>query len=179
MVMRWATRSRISRCSGPAARSTSCAAMRATTSFTPAVSRTGCMAGRDDMLHGEAGADAFYGGMGADTMTGGDDAGGAPFIYFNAAETGAGAGNRDVITDFATGEDRIELGRIDADITQGFKQAFAFIGAAGFSGLAGELRYTQAGGSTIVQADRDGDGVADMEIELTGAINLVADDFLI
>ncbi|MFN3210922.1 MAG: M10 family metallopeptidase C-terminal domain-containing protein, partial [Roseovarius sp.] len=103
----------------------------------------------------EAGADAFYGGLGADTMTGGADAGRTDrFIYFNAVETGVGAGNRDVITDFVSGEDRIELRRIDADITQGFKQLFDFIGDAAFSNTAGELRYEQVGGNTIVQADR-------------------------
>ncbi|KNG92920.1 calcium-binding protein [Pseudaestuariivita atlantica] len=134
----------------------------------------------DDTLFGETGADAFYGGLGADVMTGGDDAGRRDrFIYFNAAETGVGAGNRDVITDFVPGEDRIELSRIDADLTQGFKQRFDFIGDAAFSGTGGELRFEQQGGITLVQADRDGDGVADMEIELTGTLTLTATDFLI
>ncbi len=134
----------------------------------------------DDMLFGEAGADAFYGGLGADIMTGGDDAGRRDrYIYFNAAESGVGDGNRDVITDFVAGEDRIELSRIDADITQGFKQGFDFIGDAAFTGTGGELRYEQVGGNTIVQADRDGDGVADFEIELTGIMDLTESDFLI
>ncbi|MDA7424683.1 calcium-binding protein [Thalassococcus lentus] len=134
----------------------------------------------DDMLFGEAGADAFYGGLGADIMTGGDDAGRRDrYIYFNAAESGVGDGNRDVITDFVAGEDRIELSRIDADITQGFKQGFDFIGDAAFSGTGGELRYEQVGGNTIVQADRDGDGAADFEIELTGTMDLTESDFLI
>ncbi|KNG92231.1 calcium-binding protein [Pseudaestuariivita atlantica] len=134
----------------------------------------------DDMLFGEAGADAFYGGLGADTMTAGDDAGRRDrFIYFNAAESDVGAGNRDVITDYVPGEDRIELSRIDADITQGFKQRFDFIGDAAFSNTAGELRFEQQGGITLVQADRDGDGIADFEIELTGTLTLTTDDFLI
>ncbi|WP_050532839.1 M10 family metallopeptidase C-terminal domain-containing protein, partial [Pseudaestuariivita atlantica] len=132
----------------------------------------------DDMLFGEAGADAFYGGLGADIMTGGDDAGRRDrYIYFNAAETGVGAGNRDVVTDYVAGEDRIELSRIDADLTQGFKQRFDFIGDAAFSGTGGELRFEQQGGITLVQADRDGDGVADFEIELTGTHTLTTDDF--
>ncbi|KNG92915.1 M10 family metallopeptidase C-terminal domain-containing protein [Pseudaestuariivita atlantica] len=134
----------------------------------------------DDLLFGEAGADAFYGGLGADTMTAGDDAGRRDrFIYFNAVESGVGAGNRDVITDFVPGEDRIELSRIDADLTQGFKQAFQFIGDNAFSGTGGELRFEQQGGITLVQADRDGDGLADFEIELTGTHTLTAGDFLI
>ncbi|KNG92230.1 calcium-binding protein [Pseudaestuariivita atlantica] len=134
----------------------------------------------DDILDGGTGADAMYGNLGADTMTGGDDAGRRDrYIYFQANETGVGSGNRDVITDFVSGEDRIELSRIDADITQGFKQRFDFVGDAAFTGTAGELRYEQTGGITLVQADRDGDGIADMEIELTGTIDLVAGDFLI
>ena len=134
----------------------------------------------DDLLFGEAGADAFYGGLGADTMTGGDDAGRRDrYIYFNAVESGVGDGNRDVITDYVAGEDRIELSRIDADLTQGFKQRFEFIGDTAFSGTGGELRFEQIGGNTIVQADRDGDGVADFEIELTGLHTLTDVDFLI
>ena len=134
----------------------------------------------DDMLFGEAGADAFYGGLGADIMTGGDDAGRRDrYIYFNAAESGVGDGQRDVITDYVAGEDRIELSRIDADLTQGFKQRFDFIGDDPFSGTGGELRFEQIGGNTIVQADRDGDGVADFEIELTGTMTLTDSDFLI
>ena len=134
----------------------------------------------NDTLRGEDGADAFYGGLGADVMTAGSDTGRMDrFIYFNAAESGAGAGNRDVITDFVSGEDRIELSRIDADITQGFKQRFDFVGDTAFSGTAGELRFEQIGNNTLVQADRDGDGRADFEILLRGSMTLTEDDFLI
>ena len=134
----------------------------------------------DDYLYGEAGADAFYGGTGADVMTGGDDLGRRDrFIFFNMVETGVGAGNRDIITDFVSGEDRIEISRFDADLTQGFKQRFDFVGDAGLSGVAGELAYVHSGGNTIVQGDVNGDGVADFEIELSGIMDLTAIDFLI
>ncbi|KNG92918.1 calcium-binding protein [Pseudaestuariivita atlantica] len=133
----------------------------------------------NDTLDGGAGADAIYGNLGADIMTGGPGAVRDRFIYFQANESGVGPGNRDIITDFTPGEDRIELSRIDADISQGFKQRFDFIGDAAFSNTAGELRFEQQGGITVVQADRDGDGVADFEIELTGTLTLTATDFLI
>lgn len=134
----------------------------------------------DDLLFGETGADAFYGGMGADIMTGGDDAGRRDrFIYFNEVESGVGAGSRDVITDFVSGEDRIEISRFDADVTVGGKQAFTFIGGTAFSGVAGELGFRQEAGNTIVQADFDGDAQADFEIELTGLMTLSEADFLI
>ncbi|WP_417723921.1 M10 family metallopeptidase C-terminal domain-containing protein [Salipiger sp.] len=133
----------------------------------------------NDTLDGGGGGDALYGNLGADVMYGGDDLMRDRFIYFSAAESPAGAGNRDRIVDFHPGEDRIELSRIDADTTQGFKQAFTFIGNAGFSGTAGELGYRLEGGNTVVMADRDGDGTADFEIELTGELSLSAGDFLI
>ena len=134
----------------------------------------------DDTLIGGSGADALYGNLGADVMTGGDDAGRRDrYIYFQLQESGVGAGNRDVITDFVSGEDRIEISRFDADITQGFKQAFTFVGDAGLSGAAGELAYRFEGGNTIVEADVNGDGAADFEIELTGRIDLVVGDFLL
>ncbi|EPX82000.1 calcium-binding protein [Salipiger mucosus] len=133
----------------------------------------------DDQLDGGTGADALYGNTGADVMTGGPDEGRRDrYIYFQAEESGTGAGNRDVITDFVAGEDRIELSRFDADTTQGFKQAFDFIGDAAFS-AAGQLGYRHEGGNTIVQADFDGDGAADFEIELGGVMDLSAGDFLI
>ena len=136
-------------------------------------------AGNDTILGG-TGADAIYGNLGVDVMTGGGDAGRADrFIYFSPAESGVGAGNRDIITDFVSGEDRIELSRFDADITQGNKQAFTFVGEAGLGGTAGELAFVRGSGATIVQADLDGDGMADFEIELSGEMTLTESDFLI
>lgn len=134
----------------------------------------------DDTLNGGTGGDAIYGNRGADVMTGGPDAGRPDrYIYFGTDDTGVGAGQRDIITDFVSGEDRIEISRIDADVTTGRNQAFDFIGAARLSGTAGELGYRMEGGTTIVQADFDGDGQADFEIELTGNITLSEDDFLL
>src|SRR6056297_843897 len=133
----------------------------------------------DDTLIGGLGGDMLYGNAGADTMTGGTTGQRDRFIYFRDTDSGVGAGNRDVITDFQSGVDRIEISRIEADITQNLKQPFDFIGATAFSNTAGELRYEQSAGATIVQADFDGDGASDFEIELTGVINLQVYDFQI
>ncbi len=54
-------------------------------------------------------------------------------------------------------------------------QAFDYIGDGAFSGTAGELRFDKG----VVQADVDGDGVADMEIYVTGASTLAEDDFIL
>jgi len=41
------------------------------------------------------------------------------------------------------------------------------------------VRYELDGGSTYVQADINGDGVADLSIALIGAAKLVATDFVL
>lgn len=57
--------------------------------------------------------------------------------------------------------------------------SFDWIGGVNFTGQAGQLGYYWTGGEqTIVQADRNGDGVADFEIALAGWMNLTADDFV-
>lgn len=134
----------------------------------------------NDLLFGEGGADALYGNTGADVMTGGSGAVRDRFIYFHTVDSLPGAGARDVITDFQTGIDRIEISRFDADPRTPGNQAFAFIAVAAF-GDVGQVRYEQdaAAGHTLVQADLDGDGTADFEIELTGLTDLIAGDFLL
>ncbi|MEM7506937.1 MAG: calcium-binding protein [Pseudomonadota bacterium] len=135
--------------------------------------------GGDDTLKGEAGVDKLYGNAGSDIMSGG--LGADRFIYYQLSDSRAGVDERDTITDFAAGEDRIELRWIDADTTAAGNQGFDFIGKAGFSGKAGELRFFQAGNDqrSVVLADADGDRIADFEIELLGEIPLTEEDFLL
>ncbi|NKD78126.1 hypothetical protein HEQ60_10185, partial [Haematospirillum sp. H1815] len=59
----------------------------------------------NDTLDGHDGDDSLYGGAGADRLTGG--AGRDRFVYTTAAET-----RGDVITDFVSGEDRIDLSAV-------------------------------------------------------------------
>jgi Ca2+-binding RTX toxin-like protein len=124
------------------------------------------LAGRgDDQLIGGGGDDIIYGGLGGDIMTGngGDDT----FLYRSIEESRAGSA--DFIINLEAG-DRIDLGAIDADVNTAGNQAFTFIGDAAFSNTAGELRLFSAGGGFWrIQADVDGDGVADMEIWLDQA----------
>ncbi len=131
-----------------------------------------------DVLKGGAGRDKLIGGAGRDVMTGG--AGADTFDFNSPTETGDTAATRDRITDFSqTDGDVIDLSGIDADSGAAGNQAFAFIGTAAFSGTAGELRYVQNGANTIVQADLDGDGAADLQIRLDGLIALTAGDFVL
>ncbi|UVO55786.1 Calx-beta domain-containing protein [Sphingomonas sp. SUN039] len=133
-----------------------------------------------DVLIGGAGADAIYGGSGGDAMTGGA---GADVFRYDAITDSNGTTNatRDRILDFTTGSDKIDLSRIDA-IAGGADDAFSFIGSGAFSNVAGQLRYTDAGGGIfIVEGDVDGDGIADFTLSLAsvGLTPPVATDFVL
>jgi Ca2+-binding RTX toxin-like protein len=121
-----------------------------------------------DTLDGGAGTDWLLGGAGADTLTGGT---GIDTFIFNAiSDSGVGAGNRDVITDFVDFTDRIDFSSMDANTSNGagVNDAFSMIGANAFSGVAGQLRYVLVGSDTLLQADLNGDSAADFEVVLTG-----------
>jgi Ca2+-binding RTX toxin-like protein len=130
----------------------------------------------DDRLSGGDGSDTLIGGAGRDVLTGGADA--DTFRYLSASDTGATAATRDRIADFVAGTDEIDLAAVDA-VDGGTDDAFSFVGAAAFSGTAGELRAGAAGTNTLVSGDLDGDAVADFQILLTGAHTLSAGDFLL
>ena len=86
-------------------------------------------------------------------------------------------GGRDRITDFTTG-DRIDLRPIDANAGVAGDEAFSFIGANAFSGVAGQLRYSVSGPDTLISGDVNGDKLPDFSILASGAHSFVASDFL-
>ncbi len=129
-----------------------------------------------DTLTGGANADVLHGNLGADSLTGG---GGADtFLYHESAESATGS--VDDILDFAAGTDKIDLTRIDANTLAAGNQAFTWIGANAFGGSAGQLRAYENGGSWFVEGDTNGDGNADLVIELgvTGGPLAQSDFFL-
>ena len=146
-------------------------------------------------LTGNTGANSLNGGSGNDTLSGGDgndtltgasgqdslDGGvGNDRLDFNAtSESGVGAAARDIVVGFTQGADRIDLLTIDANTLAAGDQAFAFIGASAFGGVAGQLRAAASGGITLVEGDINGNGVADFQIELTGMFALAAADFFL
>ena len=89
-----------------------------------------------------------------------------------------GAAQRDHITDFKQGVDKIDLAGIDAVAGTG-NDAFTFIGTTSYSPTPGELRQFSNGGNTIVAGDIDGDGADDFQIQLTGTFTLTAADFVL
>jgi hypothetical protein len=80
---------------------------------------------------------------------------------------------------FAHGFDLIDLATIDANTLAGGNQAFSFIGAAAFSGVAGQLRYSNYSGTVIIDADVNGDSNADMQILVAGTNFMTGTDFIL
>ncbi|MDR6293465.1 MULTISPECIES: calcium-binding protein [Inquilinus] len=139
----------------------------------------------NDALLGDGGANTLVGNAGNDVLAGlgGQDilAGGAGadrFVYGSVGQSLVASADR--ITDFSHAQgDRIDLVGIDANTTVAGDQAFNFIGAGAFTHHAGELHATVSGGFTVVSGDVNGDAVADFAIVLTGAMALVAADFML
>jgi len=130
----------------------------------------------DDKLIGGKSRDELNGGLGADTITGGK--GNDLFIFIDALDSGATANDRDEIKDFGNGKDKVDLQGIDA-IAGNEDDAFDFIGKAKFHETEGELRFTAGKKFTVIEADIDGDGLADFQIELDGRHSLSAKDFML
>ncbi|WP_436091784.1 beta strand repeat-containing protein, partial [Devosia sp. LjRoot16] len=129
----------------------------------------------NDILNGDADNDTLVGGAGADALNGG--AGIDTFVYTAIGDSTVGAGNRDVITGFVVGTDKIRLIEIDANTALATDQAFTFVAAQNTGVVANSVTWHQSGGNTYVHGDVNGDGVADFEIELLGTHNLTSTEF--
>ena len=95
--------------------------------------------------------------------------------------TDSEVGAADTILGFTIG-DLINLSAIDADVHTAGNQAFTFIGAGNFTGVAGQLRAVNVmNDDWSIQADTGGDGTADMAINLTTADGSIIDagDFVV
>ncbi len=120
--------------------------------------------GRDTLL-GSGGSDELIGGAGADRLRGG---GGADSFVFDVAR-GSAMSQRDLITDFTTGTDQIDLSGIDAKDWRSGNQAFTFdatgTGGGGqvwierSSSGSDSLLYADTGGERLVVTLRDGSDI--------------------
>lgn len=133
----------------------------------------------NDIINGRGGGDHLFGGSGNDLLTGAagrDIQNGGPGrdrFDFNAAFDSVAGADRDTILGFSHPQgDRIDLRTIDANSNLGGNQAFHFVGA--FTNHAGELRVN----GQLAQMDLNGDGVADMEIRVTGSALHAIDFYL-
>jgi Ca2+-binding RTX toxin-like protein len=136
--------------------------------------------GGHDTLFGGGGNDTILGGGGSDTLIGGA---GADTFRYDAASDSIG-GSSDMIGDFQSGTDKIDLSRIDANTHADGNQAFSWIGSNAFSGTgaasAGELRVYQSNGQQRIEGDTDGDGLADLVIVLqAGTAPVGQGDFMV
>jgi Ca2+-binding RTX toxin-like protein len=150
----------------------------------------------EDSLFGDAGNDILTGGLAGDTLYGGDgndlltggtgydvligDAGSDRFIFLAKDFVGIDQSTPDEITDFAQVDgDLIDLSAVDASTKAAGDQAFAFIGAAPFHKVAGELRYQQIDGNNYIYGDTNGDSISDFTIQLDGLLTPTAKDFIL
>jgi Ca2+-binding RTX toxin-like protein len=133
--------------------------------------------GGDDYLTGGAGNDQIDGGAGRDTLIGGT---GADQFVFHDGDLGTNSSTADVIKDFSSAEgDKINLQGVDANSLLSGDQSFTFIGTDSFHGVAGELRYVEVNGNTMIYADLDGDGHGDIAIMVSGTHTLTSGDFIL
>jgi Ca2+-binding RTX toxin-like protein len=126
----------------------------------------------NDTLRGGAGNDTLAGGPGADTLTGGP---GSDRFVFDSLETSQ---KRDLITDFAAGEDKIVL---SSDAFTGLTGAGALtadqfgVGAKATT-AAQRVIYNPVTGALSYDADGKGAGAAVVVAVLTGRPSIGASD---
>lgn len=118
-----------------------------------------------DVIVGGAGRDLIVGGEGRDVVNGG--LGADTFVYETAADSRAGG--IDLIRDFETGQDRLDLSAFRSG-----SDPLTFVGDAAFSGNR-EVRASDG----FVRADPDGDGQADLIIRVVSNADLEQGDFIL
>ncbi len=131
----------------------------------------------EDILWGGDGADFLRGGTGMDVLTGG--AGADRFDINSVADSGPRSSQRDIITDFEHGLDRIDLKTIDASTERSGNQRFKLIGERDFGDNPRELRVVYTETAAILLGDVDGDGKAEFSVKLLGVDNLTSADLVL
>jgi serralysin len=142
----------------------------------------------DDRLTGNAAVNVLIGGGGNDILQGGfggdrpQGGAGADIFVFGAGDSldhglrsDGKKGSPDLLTDFVSGTDRIDLSAIDAIAGNAGDDAFTYIGAGAFTGVAGQLRAFTAEGFLQIYGDTNGDALPDLHIVAVGTQILAAD----
>ena len=123
--------------------------------------------GGDDVLIGGGGQDVLLGGVGADS-----------FVFNVKGDSTVSA--PDIIVDFTTGQDHIDLHAIDADTTTAGNQAFHLGGGGGHAGDIVVGAFDAGHNRTQLDLYVDNNASIDMRIWLQGDHHaLVASDFVL
>jgi Ca2+-binding RTX toxin-like protein len=128
----------------------------------------------NDFLWGGNGSDRLIGGYGADTLT--DGLGNDIFVYLFINDSRPG--EADTITHFNSNIDTIDLSAIDANVNVAGIQHFTAVTQT-TDVQVNNINWYLVGGETIIQADVNGDAIADFEIYLAENIALQTTDFIL
>jgi Ca2+-binding RTX toxin-like protein len=128
----------------------------------------------NDVLFGGAGSDTLIGGIGVDTLTGGTEA--DTFVFESLNNMGI-ATRRDVITDFQTGVDKIDMYGLGITGT---------LGTAPFTTTANQIRWSFYGDGianpyyAVIQGNTDTNpATVEFEIKLIDVTALSVTDFIL
>ncbi|NTU54236.1 MAG: cadherin-like domain-containing protein [Chlorobiaceae bacterium] len=132
-----------------------------------------------DTISGAGGNDTINGGTGIDVMSGGDGLDLFVFDYLAKSETGIVSVSHDIITDFVSGQDRLDLTAIDANAGVSGNQVFdsALLSAMTPFSSVGQLRFDSVTG--MLSGNTDSNLLtAEFTIQLTGLNSLATADVL-
>lgn len=128
-----------------------------------------------DVMYGGVGSERLYGASGKDMLVGGTSqdflygGNGADRFVYNAAADAGRPQMSDVIGDFKSGDDHIDV--------HSFMAGGHFIGSAAFAATgSAQVNYNATTG--VLQGDVNGDGVADFAITLANHAAVAATDFI-
>ncbi len=133
----------------------------------------------NDALQADGGNDILTGGAGADRMTGGS--GNDRFVW-SAMEDFGTLALGDVVTDFRSGQDKLDLSAIDANLGVSGNQAFTFLATQGANfTAAGQVRFVHdaAANKTYVEGNVDAGLTADFRISLDTLVPLKQADVIL
>lgn len=136
---------------------------------------------REDVLSGGDGNDLLNGGRGEDRLTGGS---GADTFQYGVWEPFGRErdtiNDRDTMTDFQPGVDKIDLGAVDASRASPGNNDFTFIGSQRIgTSDAGEISIRQFANRTMIYIDTDSNRHAEFSIRCEGDVTFSEDDFIL